>query len=242
MIIHRGQSVPKNISRPKAFETTKPGELFTWDITYLRSNVRGQYFYLYMFLDVFSRKIMGWEVHDCESADHSSRLLKRICKREKVNSRSLVVHSDNGSPMKGATMQITMQRLGIIPSFSRPSVSDDNPFSEALFKTMKYCPQFPSDPFITLASARDWVGKFVQWYNEVHYHSAISFTTPSSRHEGTDVEILQNRAEIYELARKKHPERWSKNLRNWDKVETVRLNWLKDDSDCDRDGSLLSIS
>ncbi len=242
MVTHRGASAPKAVRRPRGFETSKPGELFTWDITYLRSSVRGQYYYLYIFLDVFSRKIMGWEVHERESADYSSRLLKKICKSEKIDSKSLIVHSDNGSPMKGATMQITMQRLGILPSFSRPSVSDDNPFSEALFKTMKYCPQYPSDPFVTLQAARTWVSDFVRWYNEEHYHSGISFTTPSSRHEGKDEEILQNRREIYELAKQRRPERWSKNTRNWDKVETVRLNWLKDDSHCDKTEILQSIS
>lgn len=242
MSAHRGSTAPRNLVRPRAYETDRPGQLFTWDITYLRSGVRGHYFYLYMFLDVYSRKIMGWEVHDNESMLHSSQLLERICCKETINPRNLVVHSDNGSPMKGATMQATMQRLGITPSFSRPSVSDDNPFSESLFKTLKYCPQYPSDPFLTIEFARSWVEEFVVWYNEVHYHSAISFTTPSSRHEGLDGEILSRRRDTYKRAQERNPERWSGNTRKWEKVEKVRLNWLKDDSDCDRNGNILSVS
>jgi putative transposase len=208
----------------------------------LKRSIRGQYFYLYMFLDVYSRKIMGWEVHDCESAEHSARLLKSICVKENILAKRLVVHSDNGSPMKGATMLITMQRLGIVPSFSRPSVSDDNPFSEALFKTLKYCPQYPSNPFESIGAARQWVSEFVEWYNNVHLHSAISFTTPSSRHAGLDTAILEKRTLVYQKARNSHPGRWSGQVRNWGKVESVRLNWLKDDPACDRNARILSVS
>jgi putative transposase len=242
MLTHRGRSKPKSRAKPKALEATRPRQLFSWDITYLKTIIQGQYFYLYMFLDVYSRKIVGWEVHNTESADCSSRLLQKICVSEKIESDGLVVHADNGSPMKGATMLITMQKLGILPSFSRPSVSDDNPFSEALFKTLKYCPQYPSQPFETISAAQEWVSAFVIWYNNEHLHSAISFTTPNSRHTGNDAAILKNRAEVYEEAKRNRPARWSRSTRKWERVEQVRLNWLKDIEGSDRKENLQSVS
>jgi putative transposase len=229
LLAHRGRSKPRNAGRPRAYETTKPKQLFSWDITYLRSNIQGRYFFLYMFLDIYSRKIVGWEIHERESPEHSSRLLQNICKSEVIERDQLSIHADNGGPMKGATMLATMQKLGIMPSFSRPSVSNDNPFSEALFKTLKYCPQYPSSPFLSIETAREWVSTFVAWYNDEHLHSAISFTTPSSRHSGEDEMILHKRAEVYRKARENKPLRWSQKTRNWGKVEVVRLNWLKDE-------------
>jgi len=121
-------------------------------------------------------------------------------------------------------MLATLQRLGIVPSFSRPSVSDDNLFSEALFKTLKYCPQYPSKPFVSIEAARTWVIAFVHWYNNIHQHSGINFVTPSVRHEGKDSEILAKRKHVYELARQQNPNRWSGKTRNWDRIATVHLN------------------
>ncbi len=233
VLTHRGSTNPKTKKRPKALEAVKPNELYSWDITYLLSTIRGQYFYLYMFLDIFSRKIVGWRVHERESADFSSVLLTEICVREGIEENQLSLHSDNGSPMKGATMLVTMQRLGIMPSFSRPSVSDDNPFSESLFKTVKHCPLYPTKPFESLAEATAWVESFVVWYNTEHLHSAISFVTPQSRHCGGDVEILKKRISVYENAKKKNPSRWSKSTRNWNRVTTVKLNHLKADLESD---------
>jgi putative transposase len=231
MLAHRGKAAPKTIHRPKALEAVKPNELYSWDITYLLSSLRGQYFYLYLFLDIFSRKIVGWRVHDRESADFSSALLTEICKREGIDKDQLWLHADNGGPMKGATMLVTMQRLGIMPSFSRPSVSDDNPFSESVFKTMKYCPRYPSKPFDTIEAAIAWVDAFVAWYNNEHLHSAIRFVTPASRHCGTDVAILENRISVYKAAKNRNPSRWSKNTRNWDRIAAVKLNFLKEQSE-----------
>lgn len=229
LLAHRGRSKPRETARPRAYEATKPCQLFSWDITYLRSKIAGQYFYLYLFVDVFSRKAVGWEVHECESADHSSRLLAKVCLAEGIQKDQIAVHADNGGPMKGATMLVTMQRLGVMPSFSRPSVSNDNPFSESLFKTLKYCPLYPSKPFATIEDARSWVAEFIAWYNTVHLHSAIGFTTPDSRHRGDDTAILANRKTLYEAAKQKNPARWSRATRNWKKVEIVRLNWLKEE-------------
>ncbi len=195
-----------------------------------------------MFLDVFSRKIVGWDIHECESPEHSSGLLRKICEQEKIEGNQLSVHSDNGGPMKGATMLATMQNLGVVPSFSMPSVKDDNPFSEALFKTLKYNPGYPSNPFPSIHAATDWVQAFVKWYNDEHLHSAISFTTPSSRHSGMDTEILLKRKEIYRKARENKPQRWSGGIRNWDRKEVVYLNWLKDEESSAKQIKIQSVS
>ncbi|WP_293675489.1 integrase core domain-containing protein, partial [Thiolapillus sp.] len=173
--------------------------------------------------DVFSRKIVGWEIHESESAAHASQLIRKTCLAESIHEEGLVLHSDNGSPMKGATMLATLQKLGVVPSFSRPSVSDDNPYSESLFRTLKYGPSYPNQPFQSLESAREWVHEFVQWYNQQHRHSAIHFVTPNQRHEGKDHAILEQRKEVYAAARTRNPARWSGAIRNWDRIENVAL-------------------
>ncbi|WP_419611334.1 transposase, partial [Thiolapillus sp.] len=173
--------------------------------------------------DVFSRKIVGWEIHESESAAHASQLIRKTCLAESIHEEGLVLHSDNGSPMKGATMLATLQKLGVVPSFSRPSVSDDNPYSESLFRTLKYGPSYPNQPFQSLESAREWLHEFVQWYNQQHRHSAIHFVTPNQRHEGKDHAILEQRKEVYAAARTRNPARWSGAIRNWDRIENVAL-------------------
>lgn len=130
--------------------------------------------------------------------------------------------------MKGATMLATLQRLGIVPSFSRPSVSDDNPYSESLFRTLKYTPAYPNRPFESLGAARQWVHRFVQWYNEEHRHSAIRYVTPGQRHRGEDLAILANRTRVYETAKAARPQRWSGDTRNWEPIGEVWLNSPKD--------------
>jgi hypothetical protein len=137
---------------------------------------------------------------------------------------SVVLHSDNGGPMKGATMLATLQRLGVVPSFSRPGVSDDNPYIEALFRTLKYRPEYPSGRFGSLEEARRWMALFAHWYNTRHLHSALNFVTPADRHSGKEVEILENREEVYEAARRRNPERWTGATRNWAPEGDVVLN------------------
>ena len=126
--------------------------------------------------------------------------------------------------MKGATTLATLQWLGIVPSFSRPHVSDDNPYSESLFRTLKYRPEYPHRSFESLDEARKWVGEFVRWYNHEHRHSGIRFVTPAQRHDGEEHNILKNREEVYRQAKKRNPSRWSGNTRNWDPIDTVTLN------------------
>lgn len=226
LLNHRGKSRAKAVIRPESYEATKPNQLYSWDISYLLSSVRGEYFYLYLFLDLFSRKIVGWEIHECESMELSSKLLQKICEKEGVEKNQLHVHSDNGGPMKGATMLVTMQWLGVVPSFSRPSVSNDNPFSESLFKTLKYCPDYPSKPFNGIESARAWMSEFVNWYNTKHLHSGTNFVTPESKHAGKDLEILSKRNLVYLNAKEKNKNRWSGKTRNWNPVTCVKLNHL----------------
>ncbi len=223
-LAHRGKAKPPTRKRPAPLQANAPNQLWSWDITYLATTVRGVFFYLYLIMDVFSRKIIGWEVYKTESADQASNLFRKTYLREGIAGEDLVLHSDNGSPMKGATMLATLQRLGVMPSFSRPSVSDDNPYSEALFKTLKYHPGFPDKPFDSLDEARAWVAGFQHWYNEVHRHSALKFVTPGQRHRGEDIAILEQRRLLYEAAKDRLPGRWSVKTRNWTPIETVFLN------------------
>ena len=227
---HRGAERPaRPRSKPRALCARAPAELFSWDITYLPAQIKGTYFYLYLFIDVFSRKIVGWQVYETESSDLASEVMRDICEREQIRPNQVVLHSDNGSPMKGATMLATLQALGVAPSFSRPAVSNDNPYSESLFKTMKYRPTYPNRAFGSLLAARQWVGAFVHWYNEEHRHSAIGFVTPAQRHAGLDIGLLKKRDAVYEAAKATHPQRWSGATRNWDPVLVVHLNPEKHD-------------
>jgi len=167
----------------------------------------------------------GGGVHGEELATHASVLIDKTCRRERIAKDQLVLHADNGSPMKGATMLATLQKLGVVPFFSRPSVSDDNPYSETLFRTLKYTPAWPKQPFQSLDEARQWVQTFVTWYNTEHRHSAIRFVTPQQRHQGTETAILAARTNVYEEAKAKHPNRWrGRAVRDWTPIGTVLLN------------------
>ena len=222
---HRGAERPgQPRSKPRALSTSAPNELFSWDITYLPTSVKGLYFYLYLFMDIYSRKVVGWQVYETESSDLAGEVMRDLCKRESIAPDQVVLHSDNGSPMKGATMLATLQALGVMPSFSRPAVSNDNPFSESLFRTMKYRPTYPRRPFESLLAARQWVGAFVQWYNHEHRHSAIGFVTPDQRHMGLDSALLNQRVQVYQAAKARHPQRWSGATRNWKPISIVHLN------------------
>jgi len=215
---------PQERHKPKALKATAPNQLYSWDITYLMTSVKGLYFYLYLFMDIFSRKIVGWQVYEQESSEQAADILCDIAHREGIDRDQVTLHSDNGSPMKGATMLATLQTLGITPSFSRPAVSNDNAYSESLFRTLKYRPEYPDKPFASLLEARDWVSGFVHWYNNEHRHSGIQFITPHERHMGKDKEILAKRTATYEAAKAEHPERWSRGIRHWKWVDEVSLN------------------
>ena len=169
LLRHRQRSRPATPRKPRSHEAVGPNRVWSWDISYLPTPVRGLFYYLYLVVDLYSRKVVGWQVHDRESGEAASALVTEACLVEGVCRDQLVLHADNGSPMKGETLLVTLQALGVMPSFSRPSVSDDNPFSEALFRTVKYRPWYPERPFASLAEARAWVERFVAWYNPVSY-------------------------------------------------------------------------
>jgi putative transposase len=222
---HRGRAKPPARRKPPtSYKASAPCEVWTWDITWMPGPVAGLFFYLYLIVDIFSRKIVGWEVHEREAADLAATLIQKAVWAEACIARPLVLHADNGSPMKGATMKVTLEKLGITASYSRPRVSNDNPFSEALFRTCKYRPDWPGKGFATKADARAWVKSFADWYNDEHLHSAIRFVTPNARHAGQDRDTLANRAILYANARAQNPERWSGTIRNWQPAGPVWLN------------------
>lgn len=223
-LAHRGRAQAPVRREVPAHFATGPQQVWSWDITYLKSPVRGVFWYLYLMMDIWSRRIMGWAVHPTQRDAHAATLFTATCHEHAVSTAGLVLHADNGGPMKGATMLATLERLGVIPSFSRPRVSDDNPYSEALFRTLKYCPTFPAQPFVDLDAARAWVAAFVRWYNHQHHHSAIQFVTPDDRHTGRDITMLAQRDAVYQAARAHHPERWRSTTRNWSRPATVYLN------------------
>jgi len=229
LLHHRGRAKAPERRPPRTHVATGPNQVWTWDITYLKTPVRGVFDYLYLLLDVWSRKIVGWAVHDVESAEHAAALFRATCVVEQVNPRGLVLHADNGGPMKGATMVATLERLGVLASYSRPSVSNDNAYSESLFRTLKYRPAYPRQPFVDRVAARAWVAAFVQWYNTQHLHSAIRFVTPDDRHTGRDTALLLARRVVYLRAQRRTPARWSRAVRTWSPVNAVHLNPDRDE-------------
>jgi putative transposase len=175
---HRGRSqAPKKQFKPTSFAATEPNQVWSWDITYLSSPVKGLYYYLYIFEDIYSRKIVGYEVHEKECEKLAAQLVQRCMLRKQCFDQPLVLHSDNGAPMKEQTMRAKLDELGVQSSFSRPRVSNDNPYSEALFKTLIYRPNWLTSGFKSLAHARDWVDGFDGWYNTEHKHSKLNFVT-----------------------------------------------------------------
>jgi len=222
---HRGRAKPPGPRKaPTTHRARGPCQVWSWDITWLPGPILGTFLYLYLILDIFSRKIVGWEVHERESGDLAAELIRKAVLAEGCVLAPLVLHADNGSPMKAATMKATLERLGVIASYSRPRVSDDNPFSEALFRTCKYRPNWPSKGFAKKIEAQAWVEGFVRWYNTEHRHSGIRFVTPQMRHSGIEVAILEGRASVYATARAANPSRWTGPTRNWQPIGPVTLN------------------
>jgi putative transposase len=224
LLRHRDRTRPATRRRPREHVATGPNQVWAWDITYLPAGVRGTFWYLYSVIDVWSRKLVASVVHEVQSDDLAAVLIDDACQRERIEPGRLVLHSDNGAAMKGKTMLVKLEELGVVPSFSRPRVSDDNPFPEALFRTMKYRPSYPDRPFVTLEDACHWVAAFVAWYNDDHQHSGIRFVTPSERHDGREPAILAHRHAVYLAARDRHPSRWARHTRDWTPITTVRLN------------------
>ena len=221
---HRGRSKAPEPRQQSTHVATGPNQVYCWDITWLPGSAKGFYFYLYLILDVFSRKVVGWEVHENESSEHAAALVRRTHLREGLGAQPLVLHSDNGSPMKGASLMETLYKLNVVSSYNRPRVSNDNAYAESIFRTCKYRPDYPSKGFTDIVTARAWVLEFVRWYNHKHKHSGLKFLSPVERHNGLDEAIMKKRKAVYEAAKSRNPNRWSGNTRNWELPEMVYLN------------------
>lgn len=227
--LHRGRAQPaRKVGPPRRHCAKAPNRVWSWDITWLRGPVNGLFYYLYLILDIYSRKIVGWEIHEREAAELSALVVHRAVLAEGAVGQLEVLHADNGSPQKGSTLLAKLEALGVAASYSRPSVSNDNAHAEAIFRTCKYRPSYPRGGFSDAQTARKWVAEFVAWYNQEHLHSGIRFVTPESRHRGADTEILAARKKVYEAARTARPERWSRATRNWTPCAAVWLNPLKE--------------
>jgi putative transposase len=224
----RGRSQEAARKTATTHTATEPNQLWCWDITWLPGPAKGVYYYLYLILDVYSRKIVGWEIDDHESSENASILVRKAHLRESVGLKPLVLHSDNGSPMKGSSLLETLHELGVSNSYSRPRVSNDNAYAESIFRTCKYRPNYPYKGFVSLKDARNWVLEFTHWYNHHHKHSGIKFVTPAQRHNGEAKQVIARRKELYQQAKDRNPARWSGNIRNWELPEKVHLNPEKD--------------
>jgi putative transposase len=229
---HRGRAkAPRAVRPPTTHIASEPRQVWCWDMTYLPAQVIGQWFYLYLILDLYSRKIVGWEVHDRDHADHAAHLVRRTALAEGIAAMATkpVLHGDNGSTLKATTVLAMLNWLGVRPSYSRPRVSDDNAYAEALFRTAKYRPEFPTKGFADLDQARTWAAGFVHWYNVDHRHSGIRYVSPAQRHAGQDKTVLAARHTLYLEARERNPARWSGHTRNWTPINTVTLNPERDE-------------
>ncbi len=207
--------------RPPERVATGPNQVWAWDITYLKTSVAGMYFYLYTIIDVWSRKIVGWSIENSENYEHSERLFKRVMKSHEL--KKVFLHSDNGNPMKAGTMLMTLYKLGIIPSFSRPRVSNDNAYIESFFKTLKYMKSYPKY-FETIIDAQYWVADFLDWYNDRHLHSSIAYVTPNQKQSGEAESIIAARNEVKRIAYEAKRIRWSSKMAEIISPQTVLLN------------------
>ncbi|WP_395854164.1 IS3 family transposase [Cystobacter fuscus] len=212
---HRPQQAHARHRSGDERRVSAPNQIWSWDITCLHGPARGTSLYLYMMMDVFSRRIMGWRIHREERAEHAARFVRSVCADNHIAASGLVLHSDNGRPMKGTMMLHTLRQLGIVPSFGRPRVSNDNPHVEALFSFLKRHKDYPSHAFASLKTARAWVARFVDWYNGEHLHSSLCFVSPDDKYFGRDTSVLARRRSVYNLARIQVPGRWTGGPRNW---------------------------
>ena len=202
----RDQLRHPSYSKPELLATA-PNQLWSWDITKLKGPATWTYYYLYVILDVYSRCIVGWMVMERECASLAEELIAESCAKQGIEPEQLTLHADRGSAMTSKTVAQLLADLGVTKTHSRPHVSNDNPYSEAQFKTMKYRPGFP-EQFGSLMDARSWMRQFVAWYNHEHRHSGISLLTPASVHDGKAPAVLAARGQVLESAYRAHPERF----------------------------------
>ena len=187
---------------------TMPNEVWSWDITKLRSDRKWTYFYLYVILDIYSRYVVGWLIADCESKELARKLIQKTALKHGIQPQQLTLHSDNGPSMTSHAVSQLLENLGITKTHNRPYTSDDNPFSESQFKTMKYCPDFPGE-FIEINAAEKFSQGFFSWYNKDHYHSGIEWLTPESVHYGRAAGVLEKRHRTLLTAYLKNPGRFN---------------------------------
>jgi len=186
---------------------TGPNQVWSWDITKLLGPVKWSYYYLYVILDIFSRYVVGWLVAQRESATLAQRLISATCTKQQVCRGELTLHADRGPSMQSKPVALLLADLGVLKSHSRPHVSNDNPYSESQFKTMKYQPEFP-ERFGSLMDARSFSGRFFPWYNTEHHHSALAYLTPEAVHYGLAGQVLSTRQLALDAAYAAHPERF----------------------------------
>ena len=186
---------------------TRPNELWSWDITKLLGPAKWTYFYLYVILDVFSRYVVGWMVAHQETATLANRLIHDTCRKQAIASAQLTLHADRGSSMKSRCVAMLLSDLGVTKTHSRPHVSNDNPFSESQFKTLKYRPEFPNR-FGSLQDARAFCAEFFRWYNNDHHHSGIGWLTPETVHCGRAPQVIEARQRVLDTAHLCHPDRF----------------------------------
>jgi len=198
-------------------------EIWSWDITWLPTLVKGRYFYLYVIIDMYSRYVVGWHLATVESAELAEQFIAQACARQGIEKEQLTLHADRGAPMRSKTVTALLQDLGVKKSHSRPRTSNDNAYSEAQFKTLKYRPDYPGE-FVDMEDARQWVRAFMRWYNQEHYHSGLSLLTPKVVHEGHSKQVCAQRQKVLDTAYQAHPERF-KNGRPESKREPAEV-WL----------------
>ncbi len=186
---------------------TGPNQVWSWDITKLKGPATWSYFYLYVIIDIYSRYVVGWMVAEAENSTLAHELISTTCERQEIEQGQLTLHSDRGSPMKSKTVAQLLCALGVLKSHSRPSVSDDNPYSEAQFKTLKYHPNFP-ERFGCIQDARSFCREFFEWYNNDHHHTAICLLTPHDLHSGRANEVMEQRKQVLSRTYEAHPERF----------------------------------
>ena len=202
----RNQAAHVEYAKPELL-ATQPNELWSWDITKLKGPVKWSYFQLYVIIDVFSRYVVGWMVADRESAELAKRLISETIRKQEADPLHLTIHADRGSSMKSKCVALMLSDLGVTKTHSRPHVSNDNPFSESQFKTMKYRPEFPTR-FGSIEDARAFGVDFFNWYNTEHHHSGIALLTPEMVHYGLAEQVRLNRNVTLQQAYQEHPERF----------------------------------
>jgi len=207
--------------KPPALTADGPSQVWTWDITWLKTDVKGIFLYAYVVIDIFSRMVVGWSVEEVESPDLAKALFERIIRDRKVQPQ--FVHADNGGPMRGVSLVAFLTQMNVQLTFSRPRVSDDNPFIESFFGTTKTHVTYPK-LFTSLSAAREWFASFVDWYNTKHLHVGIGYVTPMQKHHGEDVEIFRRRQQSLDAAAACHPERFVTGPRCVTPERTVVLN------------------